>query len=124
MNLSAHEADAFNAPEWALQEVKMSNSSSIRFREDSHVSPGDAQAGTNWVPALDPRDSISADGNTIYCLVDGVPLKMLKRYIKRWGFTPDSYRQVFGLPGNYPMTAPGYAAAKNEEAKRIGLGAP
>ena len=82
------------------------------------------QASAVWVPALNPRDSISEDGMTIYCLVDGVPLKMLKRYIKRWGFTPDSYRQAFGLPGNYPMTAPGYAALKSAEAKRIGLGTP
>ena len=80
------------------------------------------QASAVWVPALNPRDSISEDGMTIYCLVDGAPLKMLKRYIKRWGFTPDSYRQAFGLPGNYPMTAPGYSALKHEEAMRIGLG--
>ena len=102
----------------------MSNSSSIHSREDSHASPGDAQAGTKWVPALDPRDSISADGNTIYCLVDGVPLKMLSRYIKRWAFTPDSYRQAFGLPADYPMTAPGYAALKSEYLKQMLHGAP
>ena len=93
----------------------------------AHVTPVAAKeaapsAGQNWVPAMNPLDSISADGNTIYCLVDGAPMKMLKRYIKRWGFTPDSYRQAFGLPGNYPMTAPGYAALKSGEALRIGLG--
>ena len=102
----------------------MSNSSSIHSREDSNASPGDAQAGTKWVPALAPRDSISADGNTIYCLVDGVPLKMLSRYIRRWGFTPDSYRQAFGLPADYPMTAPGYAALKSEYLKQMLHGAP
>ena len=92
--------------------------------DERQTAPAAAQDDGNWVPALNPRDSISADGNTIYCLVDGAPMKMLKRYIKRLGFTPDSYRQAFGLPGNYPMTAPGYAALKSEAAKRIGLGTP
>lgn len=80
------------------------------------------QTGEPWVPALNPSDSISADGRTIYCLVDGAPLNMLQRYIRRWGFTPDSYRQAFGLPGNYPMVAPGYSALKREKALKIGLG--
>ena len=92
--------------------------------DERQTAPAAAPDGGSWVPVMNPRYSISADGNTIYCLVDGAPLKMLKRYIKRWGFTPDSYRQAFGLPGNYPMTAPGYAALKSEEAKRIGLGTP
>ncbi len=82
------------------------------------------QTGEPWVPVMDPRDSISDDGMTIYCLVDGAPLKMLTRYIKRWGFTPDSYRQAFGLPGNYPMVAPAYSALKLEYLKQMLRGTP
>jgi hypothetical protein len=36
--------------------------------------------------------------------------------------TPDQYRAKWGLPHDYPMTAPAYAAKRSELAKTIGLG--
>ena len=84
--------------------------------------PNQPENTQKWVPVMNPRQSISEDGSIIYCLVDGAPLKMLKRYIKRWGFTPDSYRMAFNLPNDYPMTAPAYSMLKKQEAIKVGLG--
>ena len=36
--------------------------------------------------------------------------------------TPDQYREKWGLPANYPMTAPNYAERRSTLAKQLGLG--
>jgi len=36
--------------------------------------------------------------------------------------TPDQYREKWGLPKDYPMVAPEYAATRSALAKKIGLG--
>ena len=72
-------------------------------------------------PAVPIKKSIAPD--YIVCLEDGKKLKMLKRYIKtRYDLTPDEYRARWGLPSDYPMVAPNYAAQRSELAKKIGLG--
>ncbi len=72
-------------------------------------------------PAVSIKRSITPD--YIVCLEDGKKLKMLKRHLKTaHGMTPDDYRKRWGLPGDYPMTAPNYAAARSKLAKKIGLG--
>jgi predicted transcriptional regulator len=59
----------------------------------------------------------------VVCLEDGKKLKMLKRYLRsRYGMSPDEYRTKWGLPADYPMVAPNYAARRSEFAKQIGLG--
>lgn len=59
----------------------------------------------------------------IICLEDGKKLKMLKRYLRtRHGMTPDQYRERWGLPWDYPMTAPAYSRVRSEHAMKIGLG--
>lgn len=59
----------------------------------------------------------------IVCLEDGQKLKMLKRHLQTdYGLTPDAYRAKWGLPTDYPMVAPNYAAKRSALAKRIGLG--
>ena len=79
--------------------------------------------GQKFTPIMRPEDSISSDGNIIYCLIDGAPMKMLKRYIwRKWRLTPSAYREMFNLPEDYPMTAPGYSAQKRQEAVAVGLG--
>ena len=40
----------------------------------------------------------------------------------KYGMTPDDYRAKWGLPADYPMVAPNYAAKRSEFAKQIGLG--
>jgi len=48
---------------------------------------------------------------------------MLKWHLKTaHGMTPDEYRERWGLPGDYPMVAPNYAALRSKLAKKIGLG--
>ena len=39
-----------------------------------------------------------------------------------YGLTPDEYRTKWGLPADYPMVAPNYAAQRSDFAKKIGLG--
>ena len=59
----------------------------------------------------------------IVCLEDGKKLKMLKRHLRTtYNMTPDEYRAKWGLPPEYPMVAPNYAAQRSAFAKKIGLG--
>jgi predicted transcriptional regulator len=59
----------------------------------------------------------------IVCLEDGKRLKMLKRHLQTaYNLTPDQYRERWGLPHDYPMVAPKYAAHRSSLAKSIGLG--
>jgi predicted transcriptional regulator len=55
-------------------------------------------------------------------LEDRRPYKSMKRHLTRLGLTPEQYRSKWGLPADYPMVAPSYAAQRSELAKRIGLG--
>src|SRR5262249_51500293 len=72
-------------------------------------------------PAIPINKSVNAD--FIVCLEDGKKLKMLKRYLRStYNMTPEEYRKRWGLPADYPMVAPNYAARRSEFAKRIGLG--
>ena len=36
--------------------------------------------------------------------------------------SPEEYREKWGLPRDYPMVAPSYAAARSDLAKNMGLG--
>ena len=36
--------------------------------------------------------------------------------------TPEQYRNKWGLPADYPMVAPNYAAKRSALAKKMGLG--
>ena len=59
----------------------------------------------------------------LVCLEDGKRLKMLKRHLRAaYGLTPEEYRAKWGLPPDYPMVAPNYAAERSAFAKRMGLG--
>lgn len=73
------------------------------------------------LPAVPIEESITSD--YIICLEDGKRMKMLKRHLKTvYNMTPDEYRERWGLPINYPMTAPNYAKRRQTIAKSIGLG--
>ncbi len=72
-------------------------------------------------PAIPVNKSVNND--YIICLEDGKKLKMLKRYLRStYNMSPEDYRKRWGLPADYPMVAPSYAARRSEFAKRIGLG--
>lgn len=53
---------------------------------------------------------------------DGRHYKSLKRHLTGRGLTPQQYREKWGLPRDYPMVAPAYAARRSELAKSLGLG--
>ncbi|HEX6860460.1 MAG TPA: MucR family transcriptional regulator [Caulobacteraceae bacterium] len=72
-------------------------------------------------PAVPISKSVTDD--YIICLEDGAKLKMLKRYLRsRYNLSPEEYRRKWGLPADYPMVAPAYAARRSDFAKQIGLG--
>jgi len=74
-------------------------------------------------PAIAVKKSITDDH--IICLEDGKKFKSLKRHLStRYKMSPDEYRTKWGLPHDYPMVAPNYAAARSMLAKKIGLGRP
>jgi predicted transcriptional regulator len=72
-------------------------------------------------PAVPISRSVQHD--FIICLEDGKKLKMLKRYLRsHYDMSPEDYRRKWGLPADYPMVAPVYAARRSDFAKKIGLG--
>ena len=92
-----------------------------------HATLGGLAGGvsTETPTALKPAVAIkkSVTPEFIICLEDGKKLKMLKRYLRsRYDLTPEEYRAKWGLPADYPMVAPNYAAQRSEFAKKIGLG--
>ncbi len=82
--------------------------------------PAPAQTADRPTPAVPVKKSITPDA--IISLIDGKPYKSLKRSLRRHGLTPDQYRERYGLPRDYPMVAPSYAAKRSELAKSSGLG--
>jgi predicted transcriptional regulator len=90
-----------------------------------HFSLAGLQAGGPATEPLAPAVPIkkSVHDDYIVCLEDGKKLKMLKRHLRTaYGLTPEEYRQKWGLPADYPMVAPNYAAQRSAFAKKIGLG--
>ncbi len=80
-------------------------------------------AGTPSLPKPAVPIKRSVTPSYIVCLEDGRKMKMLKRHLKTdHNMTPKEYRQRWQLPPDYPMTAPNYAKARSELAKKIGLG--
>jgi predicted transcriptional regulator len=73
------------------------------------------------VPAVSIKKSVTQDH--IICLEDGKKFKSLKRHLKtHYDLSPEEYREKWGLPRDYPMVAPAYAAARSNLAKSMGLG--
>ena len=72
-------------------------------------------------PAISVKKSVTPD--YIVCLEDGKKFKSLKRHLKtHYDMSPEEYREKWGLPHDYPMVAPSYAAARSDLAKNMGLG--
>lgn len=68
------------------------------------------------------KKSIRPDG--LVSFIDGKTYQTLKRHLNGHSLHPHSYRERFGLPADYPMTAPEYSARRSALAKTIGLGRP
>ena len=72
-------------------------------------------------PAVAIKKSVTPE--YIICLEDGKKFISLKRHLKTYyDMSPDEYREKWGLPHDYPMVAPSYAAARSDLAKNMGLG--
>ena len=75
------------------------------------------------VPVVPVDQSVQDDH--IVCLIDGEKRSMLHRHIRsRYGMSEKDYKAHFGLPDDYPLTAPGYAKEKRIFAIQQGLGTP
>ncbi|MDZ4870405.1 MAG: MucR family transcriptional regulator [Alphaproteobacteria bacterium] len=89
------------------------------------LSNGGRHDGGGGGEPLKPAVSIkkSVTGDYIICLEDGLKFKSLKRHLRSsYKMTPEEYRSKWGLPHDYPMVAPSYAAHRSRLAKQIGLG--
>ncbi|MBB3609904.1 MucR family transcriptional regulator [Rhizobium sp. BK602] len=82
---------------------------------------GALDAGTDGVapkkPAVPIAKSVTPD--YIICLEDGQKFKSLRRHLRaKYNLTPEQYRAKWGLPSDYPLIAPNYAAERSRIAKR------
>jgi predicted transcriptional regulator len=66
------------------------------------------------------RKSVTPDA--LISFIDGTPYKTLKRHLTKHGFTPETYRERFGLPVDYPMVAASYSETRSNLARSLGLG--
>lgn len=66
------------------------------------------------------KRSISEAG--VISFIDGKTYQSLKRHLGTNGYTPQTYRESFGLRPDYPMVSPAYAAKRSALAKASGLG--
>jgi predicted transcriptional regulator len=66
------------------------------------------------------RKSVTPDA--LISFEDGKPYKTLKRHLTTRGLTLAEYKAKWGLPSDYPTTAPSYSARRSEMAKSLGLG--
>jgi predicted transcriptional regulator len=71
-------------------------------------------------PRISIKKSITPD--FLISLEDGKQYKTLKRHLGKLGLTAEEYRAKWGLPADYPMVAPSYAAKRSELARSSGLG--
>ena len=72
-------------------------------------------------PAVSVKKSLTPE--YLICLEDGKKFKSLKRHLRtHYDLSPEEYREKWGLPMDYPMVAPNYAAARSALAKKMGLG--
>jgi predicted transcriptional regulator len=61
------------------------------------------------------RKSIRPDG--LISFIDGKSYKTLKRHLTKHGLDPQSYRERYGLPSDYPTTSANYSAQRSALAK-------
>ena len=72
-------------------------------------------------PAVSVRASVKPDH--LVCLECGSKQKTLKRHLdSAHGLIPREYRDRYGLPDSYPMSAPNYAELRRGLAMKFGLG--
>ncbi|WP_098409846.1 MucR family transcriptional regulator [Thioclava sp. ES.031] len=69
------------------------------------------EPATSRIPAVPISESVYPD--RLICLETGRPIKMLRRHLRNLlGMTFEEYRAKWGLPPDYPTSAPDYQLAK------------
>ena len=66
------------------------------------------------------RKSVTPDA--LISFEDGKSYRTLKRHLTTRGMTVAEYKAKWGLPADYPMSAPAYSEARSAMAKSAGLG--
>lgn len=66
------------------------------------------------------RKSITHEA--LVSFIDGKAYKTLKRHLTKHGFDLRAYKERYGLPADYPSTAPAYSEARSALARNLGLG--
>ncbi|WP_246693323.1 MucR family transcriptional regulator [Methylobacterium sp. WL2] len=66
------------------------------------------------------RKSITPDA--LISFEDGKSYKTLRRHLTIRGLSPEAYREKWGLPRDYPMTAVSYSEQRSKLALALGLG--
>lgn len=85
-----------------------------RPREPAPARPSNLPSSAQIRRSIRPEVLIS--------FVDGKAYKTLRRHLHRHGLTEEAYRVRYGLPDDYPMTAPEYRDRRSAMAKASGLG--
>lgn len=81
--------------------------------------PDDRETGdpsTGLTPAQ-IRRSITPDA--LISFIDGKPYKALRRHLTANGIDPQTYRERYGLPVDYPMVSASYSARRAEISRNI-----
>lgn len=104
------------SPEELARLVSAVHSSLVNVRQPIQEAP---ETPERLTPAA-IRKLVTADGIT--SLVDGRKFKSLKRHLGLNGYTPQAYREHFGLPKDFPMVHPEYSAQRSALAKSSRLG--
>ncbi|MEE7505337.1 MucR family transcriptional regulator [Methylobacterium mesophilicum] len=91
-------------------------------RGTASIEAADLDAPRDRPTAAQIRNSIRPDG--IVSFIDGRRYKTLKRHLTAHGLHPQSYRERYCLPADYPMVAKEYAERRSVLARSIGLGVP
>ena len=120
--LNKNETDLRQLPQ--VMETVYSKLSALGAAAARSYLPGSPGLRAQSIDSLDHaaiEKSITPD--YIVCLEDGIRLKTLKRYLfRKYRLTPEQYRSKWGLPPEYPMVAPNYAAKRSALARKMGLG--
>lgn len=82
--------------------------------------PSEPESAPDKPSAAQVRRSVSETG--LVSFIDGKIYQSLRRHLTTHGFTPETYRETFGLPTDYPMVGPAYSAKRSTLAKALGLG--
>lgn len=92
----------------------------VRIDTPEEVVPDSGQALTLHATKAQIKASVTAEH--LISFEDGRRYKTLKRHLSKHGLTIQQYREKWGLPADYPSTAPAYSEQRSKLAKDSGLG--